>query len=174
MLRVRRKDIFMGRWLRRSSGYPTWFPRVFRKGAVRVARTINETYETDGRAEHLEGHLEHFPFNKGMDWWFERHNHYSTAEARLLIGEMQEAEVGSGIVGLFSRDVAKRRASLKALAYRIPGRPFVAFLYLYVVRGGFMDGEAGYRFASMRLAYEIMIDAKAAFARTELHGRHAS
>src|SRR5919205_850407 len=38
MYRVRRRDYLMGRWLRRSSGYPTWFPRVFRLGRVRVQR----------------------------------------------------------------------------------------------------------------------------------------
>ena len=40
LYRMRRKDMFMGRWLKRSSGYPTWFGRLFRKGAVRVEREI--------------------------------------------------------------------------------------------------------------------------------------
>jgi len=37
MMMVRRKDIFLGRWLRRASGYPTWFPRLMRTHA-RFAR----------------------------------------------------------------------------------------------------------------------------------------
>ena len=52
--------------------------------------------------------------------------------------------------------------TLKQIAYRLPGRPFLVFAYLYVIRLGFIDGRAGFHFASMRLAYEIMIDAKMA------------
>lgn len=157
MYRVRRKDMLDGRWLRRSSGYPTWFPRVFRRGRVRVEREINEVYVPDGEARQLAGHLVHHPFNKGIEWWFDRHNRYSTAEARLL------SDGGRGRISLrdlLSRDPGRRRPALKALAYRMPGRPFLAFAYLYVVRLGFLDGRAGYRYAMMRMAYEIMIDAK--------------
>ncbi len=161
MFRVRRKDIFMGRWLRRSSGYPTWFARVIRRGRVRVEREINEIYSADGIALPLRGHIEHYPFNKGLEWWFTRHNSYSTAEARLLLaGERERFR----IIDLLSRDPARRRAAQKGIASRVPGRPFLAFLYLYVVRLGFLDGRAGYRYATMRLAYEIMIDAKAEYA----------
>ena len=30
LLRMRRKDYFMGQWIRRSSGYPTWFGRLMK------------------------------------------------------------------------------------------------------------------------------------------------
>lgn len=160
MLRVRRKDMLMGRWLRRSSGYPTWFPRVFRRGRVRVERKINETYVASGGVRSLDGHLLHFPFNKGVDWWFERHSRYATAEAELLVGGEASAPLSSR--ALFSSDPAARRGALKSLAYRVPGRPFLAFFYLYVARLGFLDGRAGYNYACLRLAYELMIDAKVA------------
>ena len=32
---VRRKDIFNGKWLKHSSGYPTWFPRFFKNNSGR-------------------------------------------------------------------------------------------------------------------------------------------
>lgn len=162
MFRVRRRDIFMGRWLRRSSGYPTWFPRVIRRGRVRVEREINEVYIPDGEAEQLQAHIDHFPFNKGMDWWFDRHNRYSTMEAQLLIDRK-----GSSSPAATSSDPGARRAALKALAYRLPLRPYLMFLYLYIVRGGFLDGKPGWVYANMRLAYEIMIDAKAAYAKSQ-------
>jgi glycosyltransferase involved in cell wall biosynthesis len=163
MFRTRRKDMFMGRWLRRSSGYPTWFARVMRRGRVRVDREINEVYVANGITRELDSHLIHYPFNKGVDWWFARHNSYSTAEARLLV---TGATTGpTAWIGLLARDPGIRRAALKSLAYRMPARPFLVFLYLYVIRLGFLDGRPGYQYASMRLAYEIMIDAKAASAR---------
>jgi hypothetical protein len=159
MFLVRRKDIFMGRWLRRSSGYPTWFPRLLRRGTVRVTRAVNEAYVAQGEARKLSHHIEHYPFAKGITWWFERHNRYSTLEARLLVaGHRQFA---APLKHLFSPDPQSRRSALKGLAYALPGRPFLIFFYLYVVRLGLLDGVPGFQFACMRLAYEIMIDAKA-------------
>ena len=44
LFRIRRKDFFLGKWLRRSSGYPSWFGRLVRLGHVRVEREVNEEY----------------------------------------------------------------------------------------------------------------------------------
>lgn len=160
MMIVRRRDIFMRRWLRRSSGFPTWFPRVFRRGSVSVCREVNERYEARGRVKRLDGHLVHFPLNKGLEWWFERHNSYSTLEARALSGRAKLPDIRA----MASADPLVRRQALKALAYSMPFRPFLTFVYLYIVRLGFLDGSPGYQFACMRMAYEIMIDAKRAVA----------
>jgi glycosyltransferase involved in cell wall biosynthesis len=162
MFLVRRKDMFMGRWLRRSSGYPTWFARVLRKGRVRVDREINEVYIPDGRTLRLTNHLLHYPFNKGMERWFERHNRYSSQEAQILGATGDKLQNNS--VSLGDR-AATRRAKLKRLAYRLPLRPFIVFFYLYIIRLGFLDGAAGYHYATMRMAYEVMIDAKVRAAR---------
>jgi glycosyltransferase involved in cell wall biosynthesis len=48
LFRMRRKDFFLGKWLKRSSGYPTWFGRLVRLGRVRVQREFNEEYIADG------------------------------------------------------------------------------------------------------------------------------
>jgi glycosyltransferase involved in cell wall biosynthesis len=165
MYLVRRKDIFMGRWLRRASGYPTWFARVFRRGRVLVARDVNEEYRADGRVTRLDGHILHIPFNNGIEWWFERHNRYSTLEAKLLLDERASRPIH--LREIFNIDPTRQRAVLKQFAYRLPTRPMLVFFYLYVVRLGFLDGRAGLQFALMRFAYEIMIDAKITAARYE-------
>jgi glycosyltransferase involved in cell wall biosynthesis len=163
MYQVRRKDMFLGRWLRRSSGYPTWFARAFRRGRVQVTRDVNEEYHTDGKIGRLDGHIVHYPFSKGVAWWFERHNRYSTMEAATLSRERGTRPLR--LLDVLSGEPARRRAALKQIAYRLPGRPFLIFVYLYVVRLGFLDGRAGFQYASMRMAYEIMIDAKTAAGR---------
>ena len=38
MAYMRRKDFFMGQWILRSSGYPTWFGRLCHAPSVRVER----------------------------------------------------------------------------------------------------------------------------------------
>ncbi len=157
MFRMRRKDFFLGKWLKRSSGYPTWFGRLVRPGRTHVQREFNEEYIADGDVAHLEAHLHHLPFNKGIDYWYERHNRYSSMEATLTL-TMRSAPVSS--FNLFVGDVIERRRRLKQIAYRMPMRPLMVFIYLYVVRMGILDGRAGFYFSRMRAAYEMMIDLK--------------
>lgn len=157
LYRMRRKDMFMGRWLKRSSGYPTWFGRLFRKGRVKVEREINEEYYTDGKVGMLEGHLIHYPFNKGISYWLERHNRYSSMEAKKLIEERSDAIVWKDFL---SSDPMLRRKSFKAFAYRMPFRPLLTFCFLYFVKLGFLDGKAGFHFSLMRSVYEYMISLK--------------
>ena len=167
LFRMRRKDMFLGRWLRRSSGYPTWFGRLMRIGRVRVEREINEEYHADGQVASLQGHLIHHPFNKGVAYWVERHNRYSSMEARALARELLCPLV---VRDCFSPDPVKRRRFLKHLAYRLPGRPLIVFSYLFILRLGFLDGKAGLRFALLRSFYEFLIDVKA----SELSHREGS
>lgn len=157
LYRMRRKDMFMGRWLRRSSGYPTWFGRLFRKGRMKVEREINEEYYTDGEVGLLEAHLIHYPFNKGIEYWFERHNRYSSMEARRLLSERSEKIVWKDF---FNSDPMLRRKVLKGLAYRMPFRPVLAFCFLYFFRLGFSDGSAGFNYCVMRSIYEYIINLK--------------
>lgn len=157
MFRMRRKDYFMGRWLRRSSGYPSWFGRLVRLGRVRVEREVNEVYIADGRVEHLRAHLLHYPFNKGIAFWYERHNRYSTMEASARIDARSSRPP---LAALFTTDPVDRRRVLKQLAYHLPMRPIIWFLYLYVFRLGILDGAAGLAFSRMRASYETMIDVK--------------
>lgn len=157
LFRVRRKDMFNGKWLRFSSGYPTWFPRLFKAGEVKVLREVNEEYYTKGRVDNLTQHLIHYPFNKGLDWWFSKHNIYSKMEAEKIKEEVNQPLVFSS---LFNRDPVVRRGFYKRLSYRIPFRPTVVFLIFFVLKGGFLDGTQGYDFCRMRKVYESMIDVK--------------
>jgi glycosyltransferase involved in cell wall biosynthesis len=167
LFRMRRKDFFMGKWLRRSSGYPSWFGRLVRVGHVRVEREVNEEYLTDGRIEHLQAHLHHFPFNKGVSCWFERHNRYSSMEALAKV-DLQCRPVA--LWRIFSLDPIIRRRALKHLVYRLPLRPPIIFLYLYFVRFGLFDGRAGFYFSGMRAVYELLIDLKAIEIRRRQQG----
>ena len=149
--------MFLGRWLRRASGYPTWAGRLVRTGRVKVRREINEEYVTDGDVGYIKGHFIHYPFNKGIAFWFERHNRYSSMEAEKLV---EETKGRLQFKDLFSKNPGLRRKFLKQLAYRLPGRPVLVFLYLYFFRLGFIDGHPGLAYCIMRSIYEYMIDLK--------------
>jgi glycosyltransferase involved in cell wall biosynthesis len=157
LYRMRRQDVFFGRWLKRSSGYPTWFGRLICTGRVRVEREINEEYHTDGKISHLREHLLHYPFNKGVAYWIERHNRYSSREAKALL---EETQARFAFRELWAHDTVRRRKAHKQLAYRLPARPLLVFLYLFFWRGGLLDGGPGFTFCLLRTFYEFMIDTK--------------
>jgi glycosyltransferase involved in cell wall biosynthesis len=165
LFQLRRRDWLLGRWIRRSSGYPTWFGRLARRGRVSVQRPINEEYHATGRVDCLSAHLDHYPFNKGFAEWLAKHNRYSTMEARLFEERRSQPPAGS----IFQHDPVLRRKAIKERVYRLPGRPLLMFLALYVVRGGFLEGRAGLTFCLLRAWYEFMIDLK----RRELRRRAA-
>ena len=149
--------MFMGRWIKRSSGYPTWFARAMRPDKVTVEREINEAYETDGEVGYLETHLIHYPFNKGSAYWLTRHNRYSSMEAAVLQKERQQKINFSALV---TGNPIERRQNFKLIAYRLPFRPLLTFGYLYIIRRGFLDGYPGFIYSVLRAIYEFFINLK--------------
>lgn len=156
--RVRFRAMFMGKWIKHSSLYPTWVIRLFKPGSVSFERDINLRYIIDGKVGRLHCHFDHFSFNKGIAFWWEKHNTYSTMEAREAI-----KVIGSGAidwVGLFSFDHLRRRKALKELSFRFPYRSTLILLYLLIVKRGALDGPAGWTYCRMRAYYELLIAAK--------------
>jgi glycosyltransferase involved in cell wall biosynthesis len=154
---VRRKDYFMGRWLKHAQLYPTWITRVFRPETIRYERLVNPVAVVEGQTGALDGHLIHYPFSHGVQHWVARHNRYSDMEARDLLQEVQ-GKMDWG--GLFSGDKARRRRAMKTMAYRMPCRPTLMYLYLLFVRGAFLDGRPGLTYCRLRAFYEYLIDLK--------------
>ena len=122
-----------------------------------MERAINEEYMTDGKIGLLQSHFWHYPFNKGFHAWFEKHNRYSTMEARLKVEERPTKLTFSD---LWAQDAVVRRKMVKALAHMLPARPVIVFLGLYLVRGGFLEGRAGFVYSCLKSIYEFMIDCK--------------
>lgn len=154
--RVRFKVMFFGRWIRRSSLYPTWVVRLFRPEKISFDRLINLTYNVDGPEGRLTSHFLHYTFNNGISAWYEKHNKYSSAEAEEKIKSLAEPLNWTDLRG----DTVNRRKFLKQLAFRLPCRPFVVFVYIYFLRLGMLDGLIGLRYCLMRATYEFMIDLK--------------
>ena len=155
---MRRKDFFLGKWIKHSSGYPTWFGRLARIGSVVVERAINEEYFCRGEKGFLKEHLFHYPFDNGIHRWIEKHNYYSTMEA-----EIMESEKAKDLrwIELVDKDPVIRRKMIKAFVYRLPLRPFLIFFALFIFRGGFLDGRPGLTFSLLKTYYEFMINCKA-------------
>jgi glycosyltransferase involved in cell wall biosynthesis len=153
--RLRRRFHLWGKWLRYSSLYPTWVVRLIRVGRVRyLNRGHGETQEVNGRIESLANDLID-ENRKGLEAWWDRHNHYSTREARYELAQSK-----TPLISLVSCDPLRRRAAVKRIARDLPGRPCWFFLYSYLLRLGFLDGREGLRFCLMKAMYQAMIELK--------------
>lgn len=153
-LRLRRRDWFMGRWLRHAQLYPTWLVRVFRPAQIRWRRLVNPVAMVDGRIGALHGHLDHLPFSHGIGHWIDRHNRYAALEAREALAVAAGAPAWTDCL---ARDPLARRAGLKRLFQRLPARHVLKFLYYYGVRRGFLDGRAGLCYSQLQAIYEYLI-----------------
>jgi len=160
--RIARRYHFWGRWLRYSSLYPTYVVRLVRAGRVRYAnRGHAETQEVDGTVLTLDTDLID-ENRKGLEEWFARQNRYSSREAEYELAQENEAW---RIVDIASAEPLRRRAALKGLAARIPGRSMWYFLYSYILRGGFRDGAHGLVFCLLKSMYQLMVSMKKAELR---------
>lgn len=157
--RVQRRDFLSGTWLRHVQASP-FYLRLFRPERMRYERLVNPVSLPDGPVGQVAGYLDHHPFSKGMSHWLERHNSYSTLEARQIL-ENRRGQASFSIVKAFTaREFHERRFHQKELFYRLPLRPLVKFALLYVARGGFLDGRAGLTYAVLQSIYEYMIQLK--------------
>jgi glycosyltransferase involved in cell wall biosynthesis len=149
-----RKNFFMGKWLKYSFRTEA-IMRFFRPEKIRFERLVNPTPIIHGSHGHLRGRLLHYNFSKGLTDWIAKHNQYALFEA------MEGAKILAGETGrvpsLVSRDKAQRRKALKHLSFRLPFRPTLRFIYMYVLRLGFLDGWAGLTYCRLVAFYEYMI-----------------
>jgi glycosyltransferase involved in cell wall biosynthesis len=155
--RIRRRDFFMGRWLKHVQTSP-FYIRFFKPSCVSYQRLINPVSVVDGPVAETSGYLDHFPFSKGMEHWLSRHNAYSTLEAKQIMANRQDGGGEFRFAKAFlARDFNERRYHQKELFYRLPARPLLKFLILYVGKRGFLDGSAGFTYACLQSIYEYFI-----------------
>ncbi len=156
--RMRFKTMFLGRWLKYSSLYPTWVVRLFQPAKVAFERSINLHYKIDGPEGRLDGHFLHYTFNKGLNAWIEKHNRYSTQEAEETLKSLRRG--GIPWRDLVAGDAVRRRRALKEISFRLPCRSGLRFLYMYLLRGGFLDGRPGLTYCRLLALYEYLIEVK--------------
>ena len=98
--------------------------------------------------------MDHYAFPT-VEVFIEKHNRYSNWEARVSADRQlsgSAAQISKGDVG--------RRRRLKQLSQRLPFRPLLRFLYIYIWQKGFLDGREGYYFARLHAVYEFLSVAK--------------
>ncbi len=139
------------------------FEHLIEESSTALDMEIHERLIVDGRVGKLSTPLIHDDF-KGLQAYLERHNHYSTWEARVrfqtLYGAGPAGKCQSSIKPSLFGDVQERRRFLKLVAMRVPGEPLLWFLYHYVIRLGFLEGRRGFIASQIRAQYIANVRAK--------------
>jgi glycosyltransferase involved in cell wall biosynthesis len=161
---INRRFMFMGRWLRHAY-YPNWNLRLFRHAHGRYEKLTdvptnsgdNEVHEhvlVNGRTAKLQVEIDHYAF-PSIDVFVEKHNRYSNWEARVAADTLLDCSAER-----ISSQAVIRRRKLKTISQRLPFRPLLRFLHVYVWQKGFLDGAEGYYFARLHGFYEFLSLAK--------------
>ncbi len=165
---VRYKNYFWGRWIKHCGIYPVWVLRLFKPHHIRWERIVNPKPVVNGKTGRLHQHFEHYSFNKGMCEWLIKHAHYAQGEAIEAIKEIDEGSLK--IREFTSPDPTTRRRALQKLSLRLPFRPLQRFIYMYVLKLGFLDGWPGFTYCRLLSMYEYMIDIQARELRKRARG----
>ena len=160
---INRRFMFLGQWLRHAY-YPNWNLRLFRHSLGRYEQLTtaatdsgdNEVHEhviVQGPTARLNFEIDHYAF-PSVEVFIEKHNRYSNWEARVA------AEGHFGERKSFAHEHVDLKRRLKSMSQRLPFRPLLRFLYIYIWQKGFLDGRAGYYFARLHASYEFLCVAK--------------
>jgi glycosyltransferase involved in cell wall biosynthesis len=159
---IRRRLIFMGRWIKHGGRYPELLLRIFRTGKASCEMKLMDEHIilSEGKVLTFENDLADNN-QKDLEWWTSKHNWYSNREVldyqMRLYGESFVEAGGSSEQAKFKR-IMKNNGY-----YRLPifFRAHLYFIYRYWIKLGFLDGPEGRIFHFLQAYwYRFLVDAK--------------
>ncbi|MGG6262456.1 glycosyltransferase family 2 protein [Stutzerimonas stutzeri] len=178
-INLKRKHIFMDRWVRYGGRYPLLMLRLWRKGQGRVEdRWMDEHVVVQGGSTiTLDGGFADHNLND-LTFFTDKHNKYATREAIEVIAQRK---------ALFQRDErlsgtsASHQAHIKRLIKeRLFNRiPFTIsaclyFLWRYIFQLGFLDGRSGLVYHFLQgYWYRFLVGAKVMELETAIANLHS-
>jgi glycosyltransferase involved in cell wall biosynthesis len=164
---INRRQVFRGKWIRHGGYYPKYLLKLFRRERVRTDPNdlVDHHFYIEGRVANLQhDFIEENKRENDISFWIDKHNRY----AALLAGEEflcrkhgRRRTIKPSLIG----NPDQRTLWCKQLWYRLPlfVRPFLYFLYRYLLRLGFLDGKEGFIFHFLqafwfRLVVDIKLD----------------
>lgn len=156
---VNRINIIMGQTVRFGGLYPSWNLRFFRRGKARYEdRSVHEHMICDGATAYLprKARMLHVRLET-MSEYVRKHIRYADMESDEWLRLRLNPEQAKKELEQFPRGQRMRLWLRRQISPRLPFRPAIRFLYMYVAQFGFLDGRAGYHLAMLMADYEYMI-----------------
>jgi glycosyltransferase involved in cell wall biosynthesis len=147
-INLKRKHIFMDRWIRHGGRYPLILLRIWRHGQGRIEQRWMDEHMVvwGGRTVTFQGGFADHNLND-ITFFTDKHNKYATREAIDILNRKYNLFQTDDVL---TAKAASRQASLKRFAKeRIYNQtpfwvgPLFYFLYRYVIQLGFLDGRPG-------------------------------
>ena len=159
-----RRMTFQGRLIRHGGVFPVRVLRLFRHGRGQCEnRWMDEHIKVAGPTVDFAGEMIDDNLNS-LTWWTDKHNRYASREAVDLLNLEYRFMPHDTVASLRGGKQAGVKRWLKERVYaRLPGgfRAFAYFFYRYVLRLGFLDGQAGTAFHFLQgFWYRYLVDAK--------------
>ena len=156
---INRFFVFLGGVIRHCGYYPSWNVTFFKRGRARYEeREVHEHMVADGPVGFVHADLEHND-RRPLEHHIAKHNRYSSMEARAIFAE--RSSVSQGLPARFLGGPLERRRWIKRYVYpRLPAKFAFRFLWMYLLKLGFLDGVTGWRFCLFISAYELQIEQK--------------
>lgn len=162
---IKRRVIFMGKWMKRGGFYPHRLLRIWRTGTGRLEeRAMDEHVVLDkGETEAFQYDMVDHNLND-LTWWTHKQNNYASREVKDLL-DIERGTTSANNVDVSLRgEQSSRKRWIKEKVYsKIPlfVRPFIYFIYRYIIRLGFLDGGAGLVWHFLQgFWYRFLVDAK--------------
>jgi glycosyltransferase involved in cell wall biosynthesis len=156
---LRKRTIFMGRWIRHGGHYPSCHLRLFRKekGACED-RLYDQHFVVDGAVATLScDYLDVVASN--LNTWTLRHARWARLEAQEM---MMPSNMACRVqADPFGTPIQRKRWLREGVYARAPlfVRPVLYWFYRYVLRLGFLDGREGLIFHFLQGCwYRFLID----------------
>jgi glycosyltransferase involved in cell wall biosynthesis len=165
-INLKRKHIFLGRWIRHGGRYPLVLLRIWRRGHGRIEdRWMDEHMIVwGGRTVTFDGGFADHNLND-LTFFTDKHNKYATREAIDVLNQRY---------GLFPRDevvtaqntswqASMKRAVKEKIYNRMPFQvnALLYFLYRYFIQLGFLDRKEGLVYHVLQgFWYRFLVGAK--------------
>ncbi|MGA0558497.1 glycosyltransferase family 2 protein [Larkinella sp. VNQ87] len=161
---VKRRVMFMNRWMRHGDYYPIWLLRLWRSGQGVCEETWMDEHIklSTGRSIQFEHDLVDHNLNN-LTWWTQKHNLYAIREVIDILNIRynfdQSIRVEPKLFG--TQEQRKRYLKLRYASLPLFTRPFLYFFYRYFLRLGLIDGRPGLMWHFLQgLWYRFLVDAK--------------
>ncbi len=160
---INRRYFFLGKPLKHAY-FPNWNLRLFKHKLGRYEKItdlstnsgdheIHEHVVVQGSSGKLNSIMDHHAFPT-IESFVEKHNRYSNWEA---VVESSTTDDESSL----QHDGVRGKRKLRRIFRKLPFRPTLRFLYVFLWQRGILDGWRGYVFSRLHAQYEYLSAAKA-------------
>ncbi len=145
---IARKHFFFGKFLKYGGRYPLYNIRLFNKKCRYEDRNVHAhiivNKERLLNINPTHGDILHFS-DRNFDQFFERFNRYSDYQAQYIL-KMAKKKLSINW-WQFLTNFLYFKATMKDIWFFIPGHSLWRFVWMYILKFGFMDGKAGLNIA---------------------------